>query len=335
MGQPEREKIENSASCGEPSATEAEERFKELFKAARVLLREGIDQEDQIIPTLALANLTYDLAHLTDEELPFPDVRLHFKKPAEDSEGWDRWVDRWVSAYGSLRPVRMVGEVLILERLPISIEIEDDLQEIEQPKEVFLSVYRHRHPAKPEHVASLYEKTLSEAGVPYGEVDTGRISFELTDIDLLIVIERGRKRRLVPSPKGSGWRLEIDVAPFPAPRMVQEFYQMLLGKPSGEGFYRKLATRTRGGAPNADNLILACVAFYLKHSGNIKSRKEIHRLLNERVLCEERYRHKAIPEGGYTSSEASQLWRDANDHTKVRKPLRNAELALGSPYELG
>lgn len=33
-----------------------EQRFEEVFKAARVLLREGVTEEAQIIPTLALAN---------------------------------------------------------------------------------------------------------------------------------------------------------------------------------------------------------------------------------------------------------------------------------------
>src|SRR5829696_3512423 len=90
----------------EDSLPPPEERFDELFRAARVLLKEGIDQEDQIIPTLALANLTY-------EEIPDLGVRHRFEKPTEYGDGWERWVDRWVSAYGSLRPVRMVGGVLI------------------------------------------------------------------------------------------------------------------------------------------------------------------------------------------------------------------------------
>ena len=42
---------------------EAEERFDELFRAARVLLRERVGQEDRVIPTLAYAgyNCEHDL----------------------------------------------------------------------------------------------------------------------------------------------------------------------------------------------------------------------------------------------------------------------------------
>jgi hypothetical protein len=310
----------------EESLPPPEERFDALFRAARVLLREGIDQEDQVIPTLTLANLTH-------EEGPYLDLRQRFKKLVKAGEGWERWVDEWVSAYGSLRPVRMVGEVLILERLPISIDIKYGLHNVEQPEQVFLSVYPHRQPAESSHVASLYEAKLSAASAPYGEADTGRMSFELFDSHLLITIDRGL-RKFVSDSEGSSFRFRTDVASFPTPRIVQGFYQMLLGKPSGEGFYGHLATRTRGGAPNADNLILACVAFYLRNSGGIKGRKEIHRLLNEHVLCEERYRHKAIPEEGCASSVASQIWRDAKDDTKVCKPLKDAELTLLLPYDV-
>src|SRR4051812_3810769 len=93
MSLPEQEKTKPCVSCGKPSAntlaTELdgvaicdsctdrlrtggaisywapseeeplplpEERFEELFKAARVLLREGVTEEDQIYPTLAFTN---------------------------------------------------------------------------------------------------------------------------------------------------------------------------------------------------------------------------------------------------------------------------------------
>jgi hypothetical protein len=349
----EQEKIEPCASCGKPSTnrlvtelditalcdrctdrrpTEEEslpppkERFDALFRAARVLLREGIDQEDQIIPTLVFARLAC-------KDGSYVGASPFYPKLSEDAGGWERWVDKWVSLYRSLRPVRIVDEVLILERLPISIGINYEAHrehpEDERPKMIWLAAYPHRQPAKPEHVASLYEKTLKDAGVPYGEPHAGRMGFDLSESQLLITIERWLHSRFEPNPEGSsGFTLRTYATPFPTPQIVQKFYQMLLGKPSGEEFYKHLATRTRGGAPNMDNLILACVAFYLRNSGRIQHRKEIHRLLNEHVLCEKRYKHKAIPEEGYTSSKASQLWRDVKDDAKVREPLKNAELTF-------
>ena len=143
----------------------------------------------------------------------------------------------------------------------------------------------------------------------------GRMSFYLFDSHLTISIERGVIY----------WNFRAEATPFPTPRIVQGFYEMLLGKPSGDGFYKHLATRTRGPAPSADNLIPACVAFYLRNSGKIQSRKEIHRLLNRHVLRET---HKVLPEEGYSSSETVQLWRDVDNPAKVLKPLFDVERTL-------
>jgi hypothetical protein len=106
---------------------------------------------------------------------------------------------------------------------------------------------------------------------------------------------------------------------------VQEFYRMLLGTPSGDGFTRHLALRTRGGPPTAANLVPACVAFYLREYGKIESRKEIHRLLNEHVLRET---GKELPEEAYGSSETNQLWRDVRNHAKIGNPLMDAGYTL-------
>ena len=100
---------------------------------------------------------------------------------------------------------------------------------------------------------------------------------------------------------------------------------MLLGSPSGDGFARHLATRTRGGPPAAGNLVPACVAFYLRAYGEIENRKEIHGLLNEHVLRET---GKELPEEAYGSSGTNQLWRDVNNHAKIGNPLMDAGYTL-------
>jgi hypothetical protein len=63
----------------------------------------------------------------------------------------------------------------------------------------------------------------------------------------------------------------------------------------------------------------------LRKYGKIESRKEIHRLLNEHVLCETR---KALPEEAYGSSETNQLWTDASNPAKVGNPLMDAAHTL-------
>jgi hypothetical protein len=243
--------------------------------------------------------------------------RTNFVKIEEDKEAWDKEADNFVRRYGSLRPVRVVDEILVLERLPVSVKVGYDPDQ-ENPKEVVVRVYAHRRPAKPEHVATLYEKTLVDAGISHDEQRTGHMGFDYYGPNLILMIRHGELVTRLNSPR-LGWR--IDRSPFPHPRLVQEFYRMLLGAPSGEGLVQHLTTRTRGGVPAAINLVPACVAFYLREYGKIESRKEIHRLLNEHVLCET---SKTLPDETYGSSATNQLWRDVSNHAKVRDPLRDA-----------
>jgi len=341
MNPPKQEKVEPCTSCGKPSANslanepddtaalcsgcadrlraeEAEERFDKLFRAARVLLREGIGQEDRVIPTLAYAKYACEGGSYLSK-------RHRFENLEEGSEAWEREADVFVSIYGSLRPVRVVDGILILERLPVSVEIERDW-DTKQAKKVVLFAYAHRRPAKPEHVGSLYERTLSAADVPYGESSMGQMSFAVFHGHLMIYVTRMSNFILYPRASGSGMPVREEAVPFPTTRIVQGFYEMLLGKPSGDGHYKRLATRTRGPAPTADNLIPACVAFYLRNNGKIQSPKEIQRLLNRHVLRETH--KKVLPEEGYSSSESNQLWDDVSNPTKVSNPLFDVERTL-------
>jgi hypothetical protein len=154
----------------------------------------------------------------------------------------------------------------------------------------------------------------------------GSMDFDFDGTYLLMIARRKVIHWAVP---GTG-KFRADLTPFPSPRIVGGFYEMLLGKPSGDGFHKRLAPRTRGPAPSAYNLIPACVAFYLRNNGKIQSPKEIHRLLNEHVLRET---HKVLPEGD-TNSESSQLWQDVNNPIKVRNPLFDVERTLYSEGDI-
>jgi hypothetical protein len=297
----------------EPPPPEA--RFDELFKAARVLFKEGITKEDQIFPTLAFANeIGQGTEHLVAEKERLARAKV-------DGETWEREANLFLSKYGRLRPVRIVDGILILERLPVSIVIHNH-QATEIPEEVAISIYPHPQPAQPEHVASLYSKTLSAAAVPCEEDQRATMGFDFRSWYLIVTAQRADVRERL---KRTGVAQPIDAASFPHPRLVQEFYRMLLGVPSSDGFARYLVTRERGGAPEADNLIPACVAFYLRNYGKIEGRKVIHRLLNEYVLCET---WKTLPEDAFSSSETNQFWRDVNDKRKVGNPLMIAAHGL-------
>jgi hypothetical protein len=140
--------------------------FGDLFKAARVLLEEGAE-EDQIIPTLALANhLSHGVPRLVAE-------KERFVKLGQGKQAWNEEADRFARRFGGLRPVRVAHGVLILERRPVLITIEYALA-AKTPEEAIITVYPHRTPlAKPEEVASLYDKTLADAGIAHDERRTG------------------------------------------------------------------------------------------------------------------------------------------------------------------
>jgi hypothetical protein len=289
-----------------------EERFGALFEAARVLLKQGGVEEDQIIPTLAFANeIGQGLVNLLS-------VRRRLVEASEDAEKWERASDEFVGRYGSLRPARVADGVVILERLPVSIRIETDSDEV-TPEEVNITVHAHRRLAKPEHVAQLYERVLSDAGVSHDEQQTGHLSFGFDARSLVITVRSGtvtvRSKRRRPG-------FKFKKASFPHPRLVREFYGMLLGSSSGDGFARHLAARRRGASPIADNLIPACVAFYLREYGKVDSREEVHRLLNEHVL---RDTHKTLPLDTFGSSKTNQLWRDVG---KVGQALYDSSYTL-------
>jgi hypothetical protein len=301
-----------------------EEGFGELFKAARVLLREGITEEDQIFPTLAFAFRTVggrdpDLDPRDPDPLDHLDYDYKRLVKEEGCETWEREADRFVSLYGSLRPVQIIDDILILKMLPVGITICNDFG-TETPREVHITVYSRRQSPNPENVASLYEERLSDANIPHGEVYTGGMRFGFhSDFFLDITIERAK---FWVASEGPGISWETKDAHFPHPQIVKEFFRILLKAPfGGDGFDRHLGIRSRGGAPKAANLIPACVAFYLRNAGKIQCHPEIHRLLNEYVLYEIPWKTK-LPEDGVSSSEETQLWRDVRDESKVGNPLK-------------
>lgn len=228
-------------------------------------------------------------------------------KAEENAEAWESKVDRFALEYRNLRPVKVVDEVLIVERLPISVNIAR-CPNTKVPEKVLIQVYGHPRPAKAEHVRTLYENALSTAGISYGETEMEHADMRFSFVrpsSLYINIGSNREQTM-----GEPY--------CPHPYLVQEFYRMLLGTSSEGGFGQHLITRQRGGAPEAYNLIPACIAFYLKVYLNIYGekydRKTVHQLLNNHVLCEV---GKTLPEG-YSSSAVNQLWRDVE---KVAIPL--------------
>ena len=101
---------------GLPESVLIRERFGELFEAARLLLRGGVTQEEQVIPTLAFANCVQVVRSLAAE-------KEQLVAAWEDPEAWEREVEIFAWKHASLEPVRVVEGILVLERLPVYIDI--------------------------------------------------------------------------------------------------------------------------------------------------------------------------------------------------------------------
>jgi hypothetical protein len=291
-----------------------EERFADLFKAARVLLKEGKAEEDQIYPTLAFANeLGQGLVDFIEEK------RGLVSAWDEAPSSWSDAVDRFSWRHPNIRPVKVVDRVIILERVPVDLRIHNyPIQDVEVPRVVVLTVYPHKRPPTPEQVAARYDKELLSVNIPHAESNKGRFEFSFHDGYLLIEVHHNRTS-IPPEHMGGVFR---DGKPeFPHPRLVGAFYKMLVGTTSGDGFARYLVTRSRGQAAASDTVIPACVALYLRDYGGMKEGTATHVLLNKHVLREH---WKKLPEG-YSDSASNQLWRDAD---KVKNRL------LGSAYAL-
>jgi hypothetical protein len=184
---------------------------------------------------------------------------------------------------------------------------------------VTISVFSHKRPATPEQVAALYDKLLSSAGIPHEQSASGQFPYFAFEGGYLL-IEVGYKPTAI-APEHIGTVFQDRKPEFPHPRLVSEFYKMLLGSASGDGFARYLVTCRRGPAPKPYILIPACVAFYLRDYGGMREGAEAHRLINEYVLCEHR---KELPEG-HSDSVSNQLWRDVD---KVKNKLLAAAYAI-------
>jgi hypothetical protein len=103
------------------SAEPLEERFAGLFKAARVLLDEGAD-EDQIFPTLAWEALQTRNSDQGTQGGQLAELKASFLEAWMDPETWELKARELLERTGRIRPVKVVDGVLILERAPAAVK---------------------------------------------------------------------------------------------------------------------------------------------------------------------------------------------------------------------
>jgi hypothetical protein len=297
--------------------------FDELFAAARVLLEEDAE-ENQIIPTLALAyHLSHGVPRLVAE-------RERLVRCWRNEQLWTEEADAFARRYGGLRPIKVAGQTLILERRPVLVTIEYGVGH-DNPLGVRISAHPFRtRLATSKEVASLYEKVLANAGITCDERRTGRLNFNFHNSRLEISVEPGATVEYFVAPQ-DGWRR--DKASFPHPHLVGDFYKVLVTTVSTGGFAADLPTRKSNKPPKADNLVPACVAFLLKDYG-VRPDKKVNELLDKYVLDDawksgkHAFGRDLFRDAIRGTSLYEQVWGNARKQHIVRDPLTDAAWTL-------
>jgi hypothetical protein len=350
---PEQEKHERCASCGKPriarpssdlatvplcedcayrmgaflsdeeeALPQPEERFKELFKAAKALLGIDVVDEDVVYPTLVLAN---EIWH----DLDLAASRKRLIETRNDAAAWREEAARFTLEYRDFKPVRVVEDVLFLELKPV-IAMLRNYQNTDVPKEAEIRVHRRSKPASSEQVAAAYEEALSDAGIPCDGSDSISLDCEFREGFLWMCVKNGCAVPEGHAPTAwQGRKLH-----FPHPRLVGALYDALYGKPTGgkDGFARYLKTRITGPQPEAHNFIPACAASFLRTYGGLKWRTVFDQL-SENLLRDWHPQGMVPDEKDEPQSYHSRTTQLENDVKAVEQELLRVAHVLYYPAE--
>lgn len=299
------------------------DRFGELFRAARVLLKEEGVGEDSILPTLAFANATHVLWPLRAERDRLVDAWA-------DKDAWEAEVDLFSYKHAPLEPYKVVDGTVLMTWRPVYVDVHDPVFVAGNPKteagtevgamrsrEAVVAVYTtHPRPADPERVANLYEKALLRVGASFAETSHPHLDLvvEAREDHTLIVV--GHIEKSIPVERSQTGNRNFKPL-FPHRDRIRDVFGLLIK-----------TKKKRGPDVEAHNLIPACVALCLKHYGKMtNNQKRVHKLLNEHVLGDT---WKRLPVDGSSTSQTNQLWRDV---AKIRDRLFAVShpLALSGP----
>lgn len=253
-----------------------DELFAGLFKAARLLLQEGED-EDRIVPTLMLAH-----------------------KSAWRVQGL---------FYANVSMVDVVNGVPILQQSRIIVRGYEEKwsagvsPQKRIPESICITLLPHWRPITAEEIILAYEMDVRRG---HGDWDSreGRVWYRVSEdplqyIDLYV-------ERINPDIPDN-----LRILDWPSSNIVGAVAKAALNEYSGG---LGLQARERGGPMEAETLVPAMVALLLsnnitKEEGHV-NRAEIHRLLNEYVFCEIPW--KRLPASGVGTNLSRQLWRDVD-----------------------
>ena len=262
-----------------------EERYSELFRAARSLLREGIEDENVIYPTLALANaIWYDL-DLTGLKAQ---LVSQWDSPASQGALVQDLVRR---CNGGLRPVGRSEEgALVVASVPAAAWVEY-YRGTQIPEQVDIRMFPHRAPkgtrsevyAADCAVAS-YREAVAAAGIRHDD-DSGQGPVDsYFESGVLHVTIRHREWPL-DQPNHAPIVFSVRMPIFPHPDLVRNLCLAYLKGPNSSGFLRFIKPGRSGRGSDPGNLIPGCVAAVLREDGDVQW-PTVRRLLNQQKIYE-------------------------------------------------
>jgi hypothetical protein len=282
--------------------------FSELLRVARVLLAKNVAEEERIIPTLAFANRVSALPELKS-------LKDQFAKIEDNGALREQFSADFYPRFRGLLPVAVSDEVLILRSVPMFVNAVR-YSGATVVKEVVIDVFMRS--VTPDEVAEHYERRLVEEGLAYDKSSQGTFGWRFSDAYLAMTVDSGKELN-----EGQVARMSLSGRQpvFPPPQLVAALYESLKGSVNSRrfrGFAYALGGRQSGRATSPDNLIPACVAWYLQETGGISDKHRLARLLNQHLLapCGKR-------DVGVTSDNA--LWKNLD---KVADSIKRVELAM-------
>ncbi len=289
------------------SATESASSHEELFHAARVLLREEVDDNDLIIPTLAFA------ARASVADPPWlVQLKDLFLNAGGSSEAWESLWRLFIDTFYTLQPDRIVDGVPILRRVDLYVRVFFDSGPAKPKarvvKEIYIDAYSRS--VKPHDVKAKYEKSLKMAGIPWERWDRGSVSY---------IADKGYLRLLVRSEDTEGVipidRITIrsgEQLPFPPPAVVESVYEGVWKHFGNDA----LTGKQKEGYFKPENLIPACVACYIEGHGELASNPKVPPKV---VRALDRYLLEPLGKEGLTLKSAS-----SNRTRQIREAVKNA-----------
>jgi hypothetical protein len=260
--------------------SEVPEEYKELLRTAKALLDNGIENEDEIIPTLVLAANVGQMPHLEH-------IRDELAKAGRESKARGELVDELYSVSGGsvMSSGRVVDGVPLVQRAPFRISVTRDKNEAIE--EIAFDVFKRS--VTHEEVRKWYEWYLKLEGVDYdlNELSRGVVTYKTDNRKFFSVIARPEEM----SVDGHGHILPIieGVRKFPHPEAVAGLYHGLRDLIQFTEFPLLLAGRLSGPMLKPHNLVPACVGWYVADRGRrLKQRgalSQVTKILNEHLLA--------------------------------------------------